>query len=178
MSNIYADMQMNLTDYQDEITCTLYTQGCRLHCPWCHNKQLWPETGAKYRFGDVIHFLDKQRVKPGAVAFSGGEPMLHAFQVIMDSCCLRNEGYKTILYTSRIGPDPTKFLTKSFDKIVLSVKGGPEFYGEATYIELLNSVMMMSSIDFDLKVQVLESIHGEDTERISGPFRKISTVIN
>lgn len=178
--HIYAAMQINLIDCPDEITCTLFTQGCRTYCPWCHNKKLWPETEGQYNFSDVKKFIKRQRVKPGAIAFSGGEPLLHREQVIHDAEELRQQGLKTVLYTSGYtdGPISVCFPVDTFDSIILSIKGGEDFYPPGVYNSIFNSVIFMNFLDYDLTVQILESIHGKDTEKISEPFRRFSKVVN
>ena len=179
MSKIYAAYQFNLTDYQDELTCTLYTQGCLVQCPWCHNKNLWHTGEGVYTLENVLEEIDHQKIKPTAIAFSGGEPLLHTYSILLDSVILKKLGYKTVLYTSGcsggLWPD---VLHKGFDKIVLSIKGGEEFYTPPGLRYLVNKVVFLNSIGFDFEVQVLRSIHGDDTERISGPFRAFAPVIN
>ncbi|MGI6610127.1 MAG: anaerobic ribonucleoside-triphosphate reductase activating protein [Limnochordia bacterium] len=71
---------LSLQDYPGRAAIVLYTQGCNLRCPWCHN----PELVLPHRFGsplprnDVLHLLRRRRRFLQAVVISGGEPTMHA----------------------------------------------------------------------------------------------------
>lgn len=64
-------------DYPGRIACIVFTQGCDLRCPYCHNPGTRPGHGGRNLSEvDVLEFLDKRREKLGAVVVSGGEPCL------------------------------------------------------------------------------------------------------
>lgn len=64
-------------DYPGRMACIVFTQGCDLRCPYCHNPGTRPGHGGQNLSEvDVLEFLDKRRGKLGAVVVSGGEPCL------------------------------------------------------------------------------------------------------
>lgn len=62
------------TDWPGHLTVTVFTQGCPLACPYCHNPQLRPVTGGQR--WDMSE-LEGRRGLIDAVVFSGGEPTMH-----------------------------------------------------------------------------------------------------
>ena len=57
----------------------IWTQGCRRHCPGCHNPETWAEAGAGQLIlvSDIKAKLAQIPLQAG-VTFSGGEPFLQA----------------------------------------------------------------------------------------------------
>lgn len=68
-----------LVDYPGEVAATLFTNGCNLSCPYCHNPEL--VTGAPpedFRSREeILAYLRKRRGVLGGVCITGGEPTLH-----------------------------------------------------------------------------------------------------
>jgi anaerobic ribonucleoside-triphosphate reductase activating protein len=63
----------------DGLRTVIWTQGCRRHCPGCHNPDTWAETGA----GKLVEIAELTRQlaaipMQAGVTFSGGEPFLQA----------------------------------------------------------------------------------------------------
>lgn len=64
-------------DYPGRMACIVFTRGCDLRCPYCHNPGTHEDlTGQDLSERDVLGFLDRRRGKLGAVVVSGGEPCL------------------------------------------------------------------------------------------------------
>ena len=36
----YGIQKLSLVDYDSEVSCTLFTRGCNMRCPFCHNYEL------------------------------------------------------------------------------------------------------------------------------------------
>jgi anaerobic ribonucleoside-triphosphate reductase activating protein len=56
----------------------IWTQGCRRHCPGCHNPETWSEedgVGKLVEVEEIKRLLDGVRMQAG-ITFSGGEPFL------------------------------------------------------------------------------------------------------
>ncbi len=107
--------------------------GCDVHCPWCDQKETWPEN----RHPPVtVETLVNQAlsVKPAFVVITGGEPLLHN---LTDLCIgLKHQGLRCHLETSGSHP-----LTGSFDWITLSPKPYkppvPEIYACASELKVV-----------------------------------------
>lgn len=67
-----------LIDYPGKVSATLFTLGCNMKCPYCHNKQIsFDFVDANVMdTKDVFTFLDERKGFIDAVSLSGGEPTL------------------------------------------------------------------------------------------------------
>ena len=71
--------RVSLLDYPGQVACTVFTSGCNLRCPFCHNASLVlpnrshsPEMEAP----EFFEFLVSRKGKLDGVCISGGEPLL------------------------------------------------------------------------------------------------------
>lgn len=75
-------IKQSLVDYPGEIAAVLFTRGCNLRCPFCHNPDLLirPKNPAPpaYDMEEIMKFLAERKGFIDAVVISGGEPTLHA----------------------------------------------------------------------------------------------------
>lgn len=62
----------------DGLRTVIWCQGCRFHCPGCHNPESWDENGGFLM--DVEEIKNKLKKIKGqtGLTFCGGEPMLQA----------------------------------------------------------------------------------------------------
>ena len=72
--------KFSLADYPGKTCAILFTRGCNMRCPYCHNPELvWPERYAPaLALEEVLAFLETRRGLLEAVTVTGGEPCLHA----------------------------------------------------------------------------------------------------
>jgi len=78
-------IKTTLLDYPGRVAAVLFTHGCDLRCPWCHNPGLvhgpvppdfWPRS-------EVLALLERRRAVLGGVAVTGGEPLYHQDLVLL-----------------------------------------------------------------------------------------------
>ena len=71
----------SLIDYPDRVAAVLFTAGCNLRCPFCHNPDLvLPESVAGLTLFDIEDVLRRLEERVGfldGVVITGGEPTLH-----------------------------------------------------------------------------------------------------
>ncbi len=71
---------VTLVDYPGRVAATLFTAGCNLRCPFCHNPELvLPERVSRlprYGVDDVLSELGRRRSFLDGVVLTGGEPTL------------------------------------------------------------------------------------------------------
>jgi organic radical activating enzyme len=109
--------------------------GCDVHCPWCDQKETWPETVHPRM---TVETLVNQALsaKPAFVVITGGEPLMHDLTELCAS--LKNQGLKLHLETSGAHP-----LTGKFDWITLSPKPYkpplPEIYAQVSELKVIIS---------------------------------------
>lgn len=107
--------------------------GCDVHCPWCDQKETWPETGHPQTAVETL-VSQALTVKPAFVVITGGEPLLHD---LTDLCGgLQAQGLRLHLETSGAHAP-----TGQFDWITLSPKPYkppvPEIYPRASELKVI-----------------------------------------
>ncbi len=70
--------KLSLLDFPGKVAATVFTGGCNLRCPFCHNAPLvLPRRGTSaLDAGGVLDFLASRRGLLDGVVLSGGEPLL------------------------------------------------------------------------------------------------------
>ena len=71
-------VKFTLVDYPGRIGCIIFSGGCNLRCPFCHNPCLVfdPASQPRVTEREFFHFLERRRGLLEGVVFSGGEPLL------------------------------------------------------------------------------------------------------
>lgn len=83
------------------IRTTIFTQGCEIHCPGCHNENTWdPNGGAAYTVEDLFDLIETDELSKG-ITVSGGEPTLQYKQLYPLLKLLKQKGYNLLLFTGK-----------------------------------------------------------------------------
>ncbi len=101
----FHDLQpFTVVDFPGHIACTVFTSGCNLRCPYCHNADLisprFPPTIDEDAF---FHFLKKRKGLLTGVCITGGEPTLHDLLPLLQR--IKGEGFKIKLDTNGTRPE-------------------------------------------------------------------------
>lgn len=92
-------------DWPGELVATVFTQGCPLDCPYCHNPHLLAAGAGDVAWTDVTALLAARRGLLDGVVFSGGEPT--AQTGLADAMReVRGLGFRVGLHTA--GPLPER----------------------------------------------------------------------
>jgi pyruvate formate lyase activating enzyme len=98
---------LSLCDYPGHVAAVVFTQGCNLRCPFCHNGHLIPPAppaGGLMDGDAVMALLAQRRTRLQGVVITGGEPSmqrgLRAFLMRV-----RQLGLKTKLDTNGTAPE-------------------------------------------------------------------------
>ncbi|RLI35989.1 anaerobic ribonucleoside-triphosphate reductase activating protein, partial [Candidatus Bathyarchaeota archaeon] len=68
----------SLIDYPGRISSILFTPGCNLRCPYCHNWRLVLNPKGPFLSEDeVLQILRSRKRYVDAVVITGGEPTIH-----------------------------------------------------------------------------------------------------
>ena len=70
--------KLSMVDYPGKLAATVFTGGCNLRCPFCHNALLVTRLAETPVLPeeDVLSFLQRRRGLLAGVVLSGGEPLL------------------------------------------------------------------------------------------------------
>ncbi|MBO4317356.1 MAG: anaerobic ribonucleoside-triphosphate reductase activating protein [Mailhella sp.] len=169
-----AWQKVSLIDFPGRIAALLFTQGCDLHCPYCHNPDLVPAAGAAPQLdaeGEVIPFLKKRVGKLDGVVISGGEPTLHAG--LPGFCAeLHDLGYAVKLDTNGTSPAVLSRLLGEglVDYVAMDIKTAPDLYGGFTAIadaaeRVAGCVRMLeeSGVPHEFRIPCASPFINEDT---------------
>ncbi len=122
-----------LIDYPGLVASTVFTAGCNLRCPYCHNPELVnqgiPESFISMK--DFFGFLEKRKNVLDGVCITGGEPLIYDNlpEIIKQ---IQGFGLKVKLDTN--GTFPEKLKTLSPDYIAMDLKTTPKKYHLVTGI--------------------------------------------
>ncbi|MDD5084320.1 MAG: pyruvate formate-lyase-activating protein [Candidatus Moranbacteria bacterium] len=109
------------------IRLVIFTQGCYFRCLYCHN----PDTqalsgGTDMSVSEIVTLAEKQKAyfgKDGGVTVSGGEPTIHAKELIELFRALHEKDIHTALDTNgALLNDDTKALYEETDLVLLDTK--------------------------------------------------------
>lgn len=141
----YAGMvKQSLIDYPGEIAAVIFTQGCNLRCPFCHNPQLLftPKEKTAYKTSgtndkdlqknrnsavidieDVLNLLEERKRFLDALVISGGEPTLHQ-ELLPDLRRIKELGYLIKLDTNGSNPSLLESLLAEgiLDYVAMDIK--------------------------------------------------------
>jgi pyruvate formate lyase activating enzyme len=180
----YAGMvKQSLVDYPGEIAAVLFTRGCNLRCPFCHNPELLlkPKILVKpIDIEEVIEFLLTRRSFLDGVVISGGEPTLNN-ELVADIARIKSLGFLVKLDTN--GTNQTmleKLLSHNMlDYVAMDIKAPLEYkkYLQACgklnaeeFFNIRSSVHQLrrSSVNLEFRTTVVPVLHtAEDIVNIA-----------
>jgi len=127
--------KISLIDYPGKVSAVIGTQGCNMHCFWCHNHYLIPYDSSPLHphieEDDFFRFL-KERVNfLDAVVISGGEPTIH--RDLLEFCeRIKSMGYLIKLDTNGTNPRLLRQLVDSdlLDYVAMDLKTHAGYYAK------------------------------------------------
>lgn len=140
--------KLSLLDFPEKLAATVFTGGCNLRCPFCHNALLVTRTAqaARIPVSDVLEFLKNRIGKLDGVCISGGEPLLQ--DGIEDFIReVRTLGFLTKLDTNGCFPEKLAALLDAglLDYVAMDVKNSPEKYAETVGVPDFDVTPVMKS---------------------------------
>ena len=128
----FAGMQkLTLLDVPGHTACTLFTAGCNLRCPFCHNSILVPsDTDQPLDEADILDFLTKRRGLLDGVCITGGEPLMHPELETFLEKVRALSSYYIKLDTNGTFPRQLRHLIDRnlLDMVAMDIKNTPEKY--------------------------------------------------
>lgn len=169
-----------LIDFPRQIACTVFTAGCNLRCPWCHNGSILgalPENEliSEERF---FQFLDSRLKTHSGVVISGGEPTLQP-DLIPFVIKIRARGLAVKLDTNGTRPDVLEelFAKSLIDYVAMDVKAAPQDYGAAAgravpaqILERSIELIRAGAPQYEFRVTLVPGIHTPQRTASLGAF--------
>lgn len=166
--NIQGYQKMTLLDFPGKVACTVFTGGCNLRCPFCHNASL-VQTPTIYVSSeeDVLQYLQKRKGVLDGVCVTGGEPLLQP-DLIPFLQKVKDMGFLLKLDTNGSLPAKLKQVLETglLDYIAMDVKNSKEGYplaiGADTDFSLFEESMKLikeSGVPYEFRTTLVKGIH-------------------
>ncbi|MBN3037206.1 MAG: anaerobic ribonucleoside-triphosphate reductase activating protein [Candidatus Diapherotrites archaeon] len=167
----------SFVDWKGVASCVVFTPGCNLRCPACHNPELVKGGAGKKSGKEIEQEIDKIKWAVEGIVITGGEPTLHAdLGIFMKRMKLKN--LKVKLDTNGTSPEKLRdFINrKIIDYVAMDVKAPlyPEQYERVAGRDgqLLEKVresirlLMESGVDYEFRTTWTPDLTEDDIKEI------------
>lgn len=164
--------KLTLLDYPGRVACTVFTAGCDLRCPFCHNASLALPGRPKDTLeeSELLSFLKKRVGVLDGVAVTGGEPLLHPqLGALLGE--IKALGYSVKLDTNGTFPARLREIVEAglVDRVAMDIKAAPENYGKLVGIESFDiapvresaEYLMGCGTDYEFRTTAVKGLHTE-----------------
>lgn len=163
---------LTLLDFPGKTACTVFTGGCNLRCPFCHNAPLVTEDFAALEIGEekVFDLLKKRKGILDGVCITGGEPLLQ--KDIADFISrIKDMGFAVKLDTNGTFPQRLEELIGKglLDYVAMDIKNSREFYAVTVGIENFDtsgveksvSLLLENRVPYEFRTTVINEFHSD-----------------
>ena len=157
----------SLIDFPDRIATVLFTPGCNLRCPYCHNWRIVLDPKPPFlNEQTVIQILEKRKKYVDAVAVTGGEPTMHR-EIPKFLKKLKEKGFAVKLDTNGFFPRVLKKCLPHMDYVALDVKTSLEKYrrlGAKDTADFLRTVEILKNgkVEYEFRATVVPGFDDEE----------------
>jgi pyruvate formate lyase activating enzyme len=153
----------SLIDYPDRVASVLFSAGCNLRCPYCHNGDLVEGyTGPFHEEVEIIEILLSRKRYIDSVVVSGGEPTMDpGLPAFLEK--LRELGFNVKLDTNGLKPDALRECLPYLSYVAMDVKTSIENYpslgtGDTSQISESIKIIMESGLDYEFRCTAVPGI--------------------
>lgn len=162
--------KLSLVDFPGKVAATVFTGGCDLRCPFCHNAPLvLPGRGTSaLDAGAVLDFLSSRRGLLDGVVLSGGEPLLQpdAADFLAE---VKAMGFAVKLDTNGCHPDALADILdrRLADYVAMDIKNSLEKYPwtvgvpgfDTAPVERSARLLMEGPADYEFRTTLVRPFH-------------------
>jgi pyruvate formate lyase activating enzyme len=188
MSLLLGLQKSSLLDYPGKISAVVFTYGCNLRCPFCHNPELVIEKPSELLLSvdEVLGFLQSRVGLLDAIVLTGGEPLIHS-EVYDFLIKIKQMGFSIKVDTNGFFPKSIKKLMdlKIVDFWAMDIKNSEEEYlntvgllmdsnTEGFISKIIESVdlIMNSGVDYEFRTTFVPGFHTEKSVQNLGNIIK------
>lgn len=170
--------KLTLLDFPDVVSCIVFTKGCNLRCPFCHNSSLVVDSKLTPEIDEeeVFSYLNKRKNILDGVVISGGEPLLQSD--IKDFIVrIKTLGYKVKLDTNGVN---SKLLSELIDEklvdyVAMDIKNTFDKYDMTTgksnsridNIKESIRILKKEKVPYEFRTTIVKNFHNiEDIKKI------------
>lgn len=163
--------KLSMVDFPGKLAATVFTGGCNLRCPFCHNALLVTRLSETPRLPqeEILNFLKGRKGLLEGVVLSGGEPLMQkgASDFLEE---VKQMGFAVKLDTNGCYPEALEkiLLRGAVDYVAMDIKNCPERYGETVGLSgfdlgpVEESIRLIreSGIDYEFRTTCVKNFHG------------------
>ncbi len=167
--NVQGFQKLTLLDFPQKTACTIFTGGCNLRCPFCHNATLVKKPMEESNKADeVLQYLKKRQGILDGVCITGGEPLLQPdlLDFIKE---VKSLGFLVKLDTNGTLPQRLKAVIDYVDYVAMDIKASFDNYKTATGSDIDVSafnesiyIIRNSGKDHEFRTTCVKGIHTID----------------
>lgn len=175
----YGLQKLTLLDFPGRMACTVFTGGCNMRCPFCHNRSLvfLNENDSEISTSDIEDYLETRSKILDGICITGGEPLLHkGLKDFIKKA--RNLGLQIKLDTNGSNFEALKQLVEEglIDYVAVDIKNCPEKYPETvglqsydiSEIEKTKNYLLENHVDYEFRTTVVKQFHEvDDIEKLA-----------
>lgn len=160
---------LTLLDYPGKVACTVFTSGCNMRCPFCHNASLvCGEVPPFMEKDEFFAFLKKRAGVLDGVCVAGGEPLLQE-GLIPFLLEVKELGFTTKLDTNGLLHDRLRAAVDAgaVDYVAMDIKNSKTHYAETAGVPGLDLApieksvhfLMEGKVDYEFRTTVVKELH-------------------
>lgn len=162
--------KLAMVDYPGKLSATVFTGGCNLRCPFCHNALLVTRLDESPPLSEaaVLDFLSTRKTLLDGVVLSGGEPLVQpdAADFLRK---VRRLGFSIKLDTNGCFPDRLAEILEAglADYVAMDIKNSPGKYAETAGLAELDTASVAESVrllrdsgvDYEFRTTAVRELH-------------------
>lgn len=143
--------KMTMLDFPGRVACTVFTAGCNLRCPFCHNAGLVTKINLaeEYKKEDILGYLAKRKGILDGVCITGGEPLLtdETEEFIKK---VNEIGLAVKLDTNGFFPERLKKIVDQglVEYVAIDIKNSKKKYAETVGLSKIDLAPLEESVEF------------------------------
>ncbi len=162
--------KMTMLDYPGKVACTIFTYGCNLRCPFCHNATLVIDEASLFSEEDIFTYINKRKGILDGVCVTGGEPLLQP-DIIPFLKRLRETGLLIKLDTNGTYPEKLEKIIDLglVDYVAMDIKSSLDSYEKAVGtkinpadIEKSVKILLRDRVDYEFRTTVVRELHKKE----------------
>jgi pyruvate formate lyase activating enzyme len=162
----------SLIDFPNRIASVLFTPGCNLRCPFCHNWRIVVDPKPPFLQEEAaLKILESRKKYVDSVVVTGGEPTMHK-EVPKFLKKLKEKGFQVKLDTNGFYPKVLEECLPYVDYVALDVKTSLDKYarlGAKDAAPLLHTIEILKTgkVNYEFRTTIVPGfVDAEDIPRI------------
>ena len=165
--------KLSMVDFPGKLAATVFTGGCNLRCPFCHNALLVThvDENPQLEVSQILAFLKTRKGLLDGVVLSGGEPLLqHGAAEFL--AAVRELGFAVKLDTNGFFPDALGDILERglVDYVAMDIKNSREKYAltcglpqvDLGKVDASIDLLRQSGVDHEFRTTVVRELHTQN----------------